>query len=128
MARGKKTRKKKRPSKSSTATVTRKGRESVKRLQWSDDSMLAAMKNGSISINKAAVLHGVPRTTLKDRLSGKVLHGTKPGPKCYLTCNEEHDLAEYLVEAAAIGYGKTRRQVLSIAGQVAKEKGLLRKI
>ena len=67
MARGRKTRKKKRPSKSSTATVTRKGRESVKRLQWSDDSMLAAMeavKNGSISINKAAVLHGVPRTTL----------------------------------------------------------------
>ena len=28
----------------------------------------------------AARLHGVPRSTLTDRLSGRVIHGTKPGP------------------------------------------------
>lgn len=49
--------------------------------------MLAAMdsvlKKG-LSGNKAADLHGVPRSTLKDRLSGRVIHGVKPGPKPYL--------------------------------------------
>ena len=33
------------------------------------------------SVNKAAADYGVPRTTLKDRLAGQVVHGDKPGPK-----------------------------------------------
>lgn len=88
---------------------------------------MKAVKDGTTSINKAALLHGVPRTTLKDRLSGRVEHGTKPGPKRYLSSEEERDLADHLVGAAKVGYRKTRRQVLSIAEQVAKEKQLLRK-
>ena len=36
---------------------------------------------GSLSANKAADLHGVPRSTLKDRLSGRVAHGVKSGPR-----------------------------------------------
>ena len=53
-----------------------------KRKQWSDESMLLAMeavKNGT-PIQRAAKLHGVPRTTLHDRTSGRVQHGRKPGP------------------------------------------------
>ena len=54
--------------------------------------MVAAMeadKDGTISINKSALLHGVLPTTLKDRLSGRVKHGTKPGPRPYLNDQEE---------------------------------------
>ena len=43
--------------------------------QWSDVSMKEAMKavhDGKMSINRAAVEHGVPPTTLKDRLSSSV--------------------------------------------------------
>ncbi len=34
----------------------------------------------AISISSAARDHGIPVTTLKDRLSGRVQHGTNPGP------------------------------------------------
>ena len=67
--------------------------------------MLAAMeavKDRTMSINKSALLHGVPPTTLKDRLSGRVKHGTKPGPRPYLNDCEERALADHLVEAAAM--------------------------
>ena len=58
--------------------------------------MLAAMKDlrdGKMSINQYATVYGVPRTTLKDRLSGRVEHGTKPEPKAYLNQEEEESLA-----------------------------------
>lgn len=87
---------------------------------------MEAVKSGSTSINKSALFHGVPCTTLKDRLSGKVKHGSKPGPRKYLSNDEEKDLADHLVEVAKIGYGKTPKQVMSIAEHVAKEKNILR--
>ena len=46
---------------------------------------MSSMTKGQMSANKAANLFGVPRSMLKDRLSGRVVHGTKPGPKPYLT-------------------------------------------
>ena len=64
-------------------------RPSAKRKQWTDSQMLAALKavESGTGINKAAREHGVPATTLKDRVSGCVAHGTKPCrpqtlPKC----------------------------------------------
>ena len=52
-----------------------------KRKQWTDEAMLlamAAVKNG-MSVSRAAKTHGVPRTTLHDRISGRVAHGTNLG-------------------------------------------------
>ena len=86
---------------------------------------MEAVKEGTVSINKVALLHGVPPTTLKDRLSGRVHHGTKPGQKQYFNDKEENILADHLLESARIGYGKTRKQVMSIVENVAKEKQLL---
>ncbi len=64
-----------------------------------------------LSGNWAADIHGVPRSTLKDRLSGRVIHGTNPGPRPYLTKDEESELSDHLLTASSIGYGKTRRDV-----------------
>ena len=58
-----------------------------------------------MSGNKAADLNGVPRSTLKDRLSGR---GTKSGPKPYLS------VTTHLLDAAKIGYGKTWRDVMCL--------------
>ena len=80
---------------------------------------MEAVRKGPISINRAALLHGIPPTTLKDCLSGRVVHGTKPGPVWYLNDEEEHALADHLVEAAKVGYGKTRKRVKSIVEKVA---------
>ncbi len=39
--------------------------------------MIAAMdavKNGLLGVNRAAMEFGVPKTTLKDRIAGRVIH------------------------------------------------------
>ena len=56
----------------------RKAQSPAKHKQWTDLQMLESMEavsSGNVSINKASEMYGV---TLKDRLSGRVVHGTKP--------------------------------------------------
>ena len=48
-----------------------------------------------------------PPATPMDRVSGKLIHGTKPGPKPYQSPVEEKELANYLVDVAKAGYGKS---------------------
>ena len=82
--------------------------------------MLGAMEAG---VNRAALEHSVPRTTLKDRLSGRIIHGSNIGPKPYLTQDEEKELAKFLINCFKMGYGKTRGEVLKIVEAVVKKKG-----
>ena len=89
---------------------TKVSNRSAVRKQWSDVQMEGALENvikDGLSQNRAADLHGVPRSTLKDRLSGRVVHGTNPGPQSYLSSSEELELAAFLVDAAKMGYGRT---------------------
>ena len=98
----------------------------VKRKQWTEIQMLAAIssiQNDGLSGNRAADLQRVPRSTLKDRLSGRVIHGTKSGPKIYLSVDEENELEKYLLQASEIGYGKTRCDVKCIVERYLKENG-----
>ena len=75
-----------------------------------------------LSANSAAKKHGVPPSTLKDRLSGRVLHGSKPGPKPHLSAAEEKELAGHLIDAANIEYSKTRGEVLTIVERHVESK------
>lgn len=74
---------------------------------------LKAIEDGS-SVSRASRDFGVPRSTLHDRVSGRVVHGVKPGPKPYLDNTEEKELGSYLKHCAKVGYGKTRKDVLCI--------------
>ena len=52
----------------------------LKRKRWSQEQMRAAInavKKG-MSMNRAAKEHGVPKSTLHDRVHGNVIHGTNP--------------------------------------------------
>jgi len=49
-------------------------------------------KTGSIEDYK------IPRTILQDRIAGRVIHGTKPGPLPYLNKEEEPELAQFFVK------------------------------
>ena len=107
-----------------------KHNRSSKRKLWSEEQMVAALdavvKKG-MSGNQAADSNGIPRSTLKDRLSGRVLHGVNPGPKPYLSNDEEDELASHLLKAAEIGYGKTRRDVCCLVESYLKQqKGVLK--
>ena len=90
--------------------------------------MVAAMnavKNG-MPTKRAAEEHGVPTITLRDRIRGRVVHGSKPWPKPYLSAGEEKELSSFLKTCTHIGYGKTRRDVMYIAQSVAIDKGVLK--
>ena len=69
-------------------------RRSEKRKTWSDDSMKAALKavEDGQSVNGAARDYGIPKMTLFDRVSGRMIHGVKPGPRPYLSPREEGTL------------------------------------
>ena len=113
----------------SATTAAPKAAPTCKRKQWREESMTAALveaRKGIHAINKIAVMYGVPKSTLYDRISGRVQHGKKPGPSPYLDPKEEQELAGHLISIAKIGYGKTRKEVKLIAENVAKEKKVLR--
>ena len=100
----------------------------VKSKQWTNEQMEAAMKSildGRLSAIKAADLHGVTRTILKDRLSGRVDYGTNPGPKIYLTADEEGKLCRHLC-VSNMGLWKSQHDVTCLDEMHVKNKGLLR--
>ena len=55
---------------------------------------LKAVEDGE-SISQAGREYGIPVSTLHDRVSGKVVHGVKPGPRPYLTSGEEKELGPF---------------------------------
>ena len=116
-------------SKSAPATIAvDKLRIKETRKKWSPKAMedaMAAVKNGQMTVFRPTKIYNVPKSTLHDRISGKVRHGDKPGPKPYLSSTEEKELADFLVDVAKVGYGRTRKQVCTIAGSCAHDKGRL---
>ena len=123
------TRRWKKRARSAPPAVFRKPNRPSRRKQCTEQQMLSATalaRSGEVSANRAADVHGVPRSTLKDRLHGRVVHGTNPGPRPYLEAAEEGELVDYIFDAAKAGYSKTRQQIKGIAEKVAKEKGVLK--
>ena len=88
---------------------------------------MTAVKDGEMGVNRAAQQFGVPKTTLKVRLSGRVPHGRVSGPEPYLNKEEEQDLVDFLIQMAKLGYGKTKKDVLSIVKRTVESKGITKK-
>jgi len=78
---------------------------SAVRMQYSEKQMLRAIesvKKNGMSRTAATEHHGVPLSTLNDRFNGHVVHGTRPGPRPYLSKDEERELSDFLIECAKI--------------------------
>ena len=86
-----------------------------------------AVKSGKCYVKWTAENYKVPRTTLLSRISGRIIHGSKPTPSPYLIKEEESELARFVAEVSEIDYGKTRKQIKGMMEKVAGEKGLLKK-
>ena len=77
------------------------------------------VQHGKLSIRRAAEEYGVPRTTLHDKVSGKVAPTARCGSgRRLLTDEEESALADFLVGCASIGYAKSRKDALVIVQQI----------
>ena len=97
----------------------------LKYRQWNDDSMVGALKavsEGMMGVNRAALEYGIPKSTLKDRVAGRVSHGCKSGRTPYLTHSEEEELYHYLLTCANIGYPKRRDDVIGIVRKTVESK------
>ena len=84
-----------------------------KRCQYTGESMslaLHAVREG-MSKKKAAKLYGVPRTTLLDKLAGRVPEVSRAGPCNILTPAEEQQLVDYVTLMSSIGYPITRLEL-----------------
>ena len=81
-----------------------------------------AVTSNEMGVNEAAAQYGIPLTTLKNRLSGWVKHGTKPGPQSYLTKEVEDKLVDFLIECCKTGNGKTKKEILQIVKRLVEKK------
>ena len=73
--------------------------------QWNDERVTRPMKavnEYGMSVRRAAAEFNVPRSTLNDRMNGKVVHGTPSGRSRYLNYIEEEELVHFLLRSSSI--------------------------
>ena len=94
--------------------------------QWCTESMdkaINAVLNEGMSIRRAAEHYGVPKSTLGDRISGRVLPGSTSGPSRILNDEEEEELVIFLRRCASVGFSKSRKELLALVQAIAEQKG-----
>ena len=94
---------------------------------WTDGRMqkaVEAVQVGGLTIRRAAEEYGVPRSTLHDRVSGRVQAGEHSGPPRYLNDEEENELEDFLTGCASVGFARSRQQVIQLVQEAVSRKGL----
>ena len=81
------------------------------------------VREGQLSIRHAAEQYHVPKSTLNDRVTGRVKLDAHSGPSHYLTDREEDELVGFICHCAKAGYAKTRKEVLAIVEEITTSKG-----
>ena len=94
---------------------------------WDKENMemaVAILEKGEVSIRRAAKIYNIPRSTLHDRVSGRINIDSKPGKKPYLTIEEEKELVSFFLKFAKIGYSRTPKEALAIVQHILENKGV----
>ena len=82
-----------------------------------------ACTHDGMTVREAALKFGVPKSTLGDRISGRVVSGARSGPKSYLNVEEEEELVRFILRCAVIGYPKSRQDILALVTRMLEKKG-----
>ncbi|XP_069122425.1 uncharacterized protein [Argopecten irradians] len=93
---------------------------------WDERAMsaaIAAVKGGK-STRKAAKTYSVPKSTLSDRVTGKVLEGARMGKKKIFSDIEERELIACAKDRADMGIGFSKENFLRFAGAYASKKAI----
>ena len=93
---------------------------------WDTVSMQKAVKavEEGMPLRQAAEIFFVPKSSLHDRVTGKVDFGARSGPRTYLSYEEEEEIASFLIQTAKIGYPHTKKQVLALVQKIVESKGI----
>ena len=101
------------------------------RKKWTEERMERAIKSitwNGVSVRRAAADYNIPKSTIYDRLSGKVLSGAICGAPKYLTDKEEEELESFLIGCSQIGFGKTRSDVIILVQKLLHSRGIERDV
>ncbi|KAK9543258.1 hypothetical protein VZT92_001050 [Zoarces viviparus] len=86
--------------------------------KWTQEAMAQALlevKAGRLSLWQAAQQFGVTKSSLSDRVSGRVSYDCVYGQRTLLTPEDEDSLVEYCLYSASHGFPLTKPQVLGHA-------------
>ena len=89
--------------------------------QYSKDTLakaVDAVKNG-MSYRKASEVYNIPKTTIRDRITGRISEDATLGRKPTFPIEVEAHLADNVKQAAAKGFGISRMQLASKAALIA---------
>ena len=95
--------------------------------QWTELQMKGAVDavvTSNLSVRRAAMQYNVPKSTLGDRVSGRVQPGSVSGPAKYLTLSEEDELSRFLSRCCQIGYARSKLEVLALVQRILDSKGM----
>lgn len=94
--------------------------ENLTKLQLAVEAVASGM-----TIRAAGETYGIPKSTLHDHASGKVLLGASAGFPKYLSDAEEDEVVRWLEGCAQVGCAKTVRDVRAVVGSIlAKKQGV----
>ncbi len=83
---------------------------------------IEAVKKEGLPLRQAAEEYCIPKSTLQDHLSGKVLMGETSG-KRFLDDEEEEELVSFLIGCAKVGYPRSRKEVIALVQAALEAKG-----
>nr|XP_020491160.1 tigger transposable element-derived protein 6-like [Labrus bergylta]XP_029133493.1 tigger transposable element-derived protein 6-like [Labrus bergylta] len=99
------------------------GRKTKKK--WTEESMeraLIEVKSGRCTVRQAAKQFGVPKSSLGDRVSGRVTPGSRSGPAQLITSADEGLLVEFSLYMSKHGFPLTKQQLVSFASSIYKRQ------
>lgn len=83
---------------------------------------LTEVKSGRCTVRQAAKEFGVPKSSLGDRVSGRVTPGSRSGPARLITSADEKLLVEFSSYMSRHGFPLTKQQVVSFASSIYKRQ------
>ncbi|XP_029375064.1 uncharacterized protein LOC115054154 [Echeneis naucrates] len=96
-----------------------------KKKKWTEDAMeraLIEVKSGRCTVRQAAKEFGVPKSSLGDRVSGRVTPGSRSGPAQLITSADEQLLVEFSLYMSKHGFPLTKQQLVSFASSIYKRQ------
>ena len=87
------------------------------------EEAISAVANG-MSVRAASKFHSVPKSTLWDRTSGRILQGAAIGRPPALTYKLESQIVKQAQDAASMGFGINRTQLMAKTSRVVKKMRL----
>ncbi|XP_054611682.1 uncharacterized protein LOC129169344 [Dunckerocampus dactyliophorus] len=96
-----------------------------KKKKWTEEAMeraLIEVKSGRCTVRQAAKQFGVPKSSLGDRVSGRVTPGSRSGPAQLITSSDEELLVEFSLYMSKHGFPLTKQQLVSFASSIYKRQ------